>query len=144
MASKKIILTLMCLTALTFAATGCGDDDSNPVAPAVDTAPPVLPSGLDLQYVAADRAVTVSWDQNVTDADFAGFLVSRAICNNEPVALVNEPQTTPYYTDNDLAVGSLVTYFISSVDESGNISAAATIVLNQDYSDEPVRDNIPQ
>ena len=139
MASKKIFLTLMCLTALTFVAVGCGDDDSNPVAAAVDTAPPVLPSGLDLQYAAVDRAVTVSWDQNVSDADFAGFLVSRAAYDGEPVALVDEPQAAPYFEDADVDFGRVVTYYIYSVDTSGNASAAATVTLNLDDSVDPVR-----
>jgi hypothetical protein len=132
MASKKLILTLVCLTALSMLTMGCGsDDDSSPTAPVVDTAPPALPSGLDVDYAAIQRQATVSWDSNVTDSDFAGFLVSRGSYDYEPEALVAEPQAATTYVDNDLVgVGRQVTYYIYSVDTNGNVSAASTMTLN--------------
>ena len=93
MASKKFILTLLCITAMTFVVVGCGgDDDPAPVAPPVDTAPPALPSGVSAQFSAEAQTATISWDQNVTDNDFAGFLVARGSYDLAPVELVSEPQ----------------------------------------------------
>jgi hypothetical protein len=141
MASKKLILTLLCVAALTFAVTGCGDDDSSPTAPAVDTAPPALPSGLTADYAPGSDSATLSWDPNTTDSDFAGFLVSRSSYDMDPEALVSEPQAASSYEDDDLAsVGRLVTYWVYSVDRSGNVSAAASLTIEQDAAPAPAGD----
>jgi predicted phage tail protein len=136
MASKKLILTLTCVTALAILAAGCGsDDDSSPAAPIVDdqvdTAPPALPSNLQAAYDRASHSCVISWDDNVTDADFVGFLVSRARAGSEPVELVAEPITSTQYEDSE--AGELVgeyTYLIRSVDTSGNLSSASTVVVD--------------
>ncbi len=137
MASKKLILTLTCVTALAILAAGCGsDDDSSPAAPIVDdqvdTAPPALPSNLQAVY---DRAhgCSVSWAQNTTDADFAGFLVSRTAAGAEPVELVDQPIRANQIQDPDVAgAGGELTYSVRSVDTSGNVSAASTVVVEFD------------
>ncbi len=136
MASNKLLLTLMCLTALEFLTVGCGsDDDSSPAAPVVDTAPPALPSGLDASYASRQQAATISWDVNVTDSDFDGFLISRGSYDLEPVVLVDEPQTANSFQDNSLeGAGRQVTYYIYAVDTNGNVSAASSISL--DLSDD--------
>ena len=131
MASKNLILTLLCIAAMTFVVVGCGGDDDSPAAPAVDTAPPALPSGVAVQYSPAQQSANLSWDQNVTDSDFAGFLVSRGSYDLEPVELVTQPQAANSYLDSDLdGAGRQVTYYIYSVDESGNVSAAASIDID--------------
>jgi hypothetical protein len=132
MASKKFILTLISVLALTFMVVGCGSDDDSPAAPAVDTAPPALPGGLQADYAPHQDVVTVTWDANVTDADFAGFLVSRGDYDLDPVELVDAPQAANSFQDSDLdGAGRQVTYYVSSVDESGNVSAAATVVVDR-------------
>ncbi len=131
MASKKLILTLTCIAAVAFLAVGCGsDDDGSPTAPVVDTAPPALPSNLQAVYDEAQAAAVISWDPNTTDADLAGYLVSRASYNRYPVELVSAPQSETRFEDADVAsCGRQVTYHIFSVDQSGNVSAAATVAL---------------
>ncbi len=133
MASKNLILTLLCVTAMTFLVVGCGSDDDSPAAPVVDTAPPALPSGLGVQYAAVSQTATISWDQNVTDNDFAGFLVSRGSYDMAPEDLVTQPQTINRYQDDNLAgAGRQVTYYVYSVDENGNVSAASTVQVTLD------------
>jgi len=86
MASKKLILTLACVTALALVATGCGsDDDSSPTAPVVDTAPPALPANLAVAYDQAQDLAVVSWAPNSTITRFAGFPVSCASYNPDAV-----------------------------------------------------------
>ncbi len=130
MASKKTTLILVSLGIVALLAGCGGDDDSNPVNP-VDTAPPALPGNLDVQYAAAQNTAIVSWDENVTDADFAGYLVSRGSYDLEPV----EPggptpgrQPLPGRASSTTA-GRQVTYYVYSVDTSDNVSAAATVTL---------------
>jgi hypothetical protein len=139
MASKKLILILLCVIAMTFVVVGCGgDDDKSPAAPPVDTAPPALPSGLSAQYSQDSQSATVSWDQNVTDSDFAGFLVSRSSYDMQPEALVSEPQAANSYQDNDLGTaGRVVTYYVYAVDESGNVSAASTVAIEMEPAPQP-------
>jgi hypothetical protein len=119
---------LMMALAMTIGAVGCGsdDNDNSPVAPPVDTAPPALPSGLAVTYDPATLDVVVTWDPNTTDADFVGFLVSRTAAGATE-RLVYEPLNETAFTDNALGVGRTLTYRVFSVDETGNVSAAATV-----------------
>lgn len=120
---------LMMALALTIGAAGCGsDDDNSPVAPPVDTAPPVLPTGLAVTYDPASLEVVVTWEPNTTDADFAGFLISRTVVGATE-DLVDEPVDTTEFVDSAMGVGREITYRVSSVDETGNVSAAATVDL---------------
>lgn len=130
MASKKTTLIIASLSIIALL-VGCGsDNDSNPAAPVVDTAPPALPGNPAVQFTADQSTAIVTWDDNVTDADFAGFLVSRGSYDNDPVVLVGTPQTASQFADQ-LAqdCGRQVTYYIYSVDTSDNVSAAATVTL---------------
>ncbi|MDD5720431.1 MAG: hypothetical protein PHQ53_12150 [Candidatus Krumholzibacteria bacterium] len=132
MASKKSLLSLICLAALTCLIAGCSDDKtSNPVTAPVDTTPPALPAGLALELVPHQQTATITWQPNVSDLDLAGYLVYRSSYDLAAVALVTVPQTATYFNDDDIiGNGRLLTYYIYSVDTSGNISAAATIELN--------------
>ena len=132
MASKNLILTLFCVTAMAILVVGCGgDDDSAPAAPVVDTAPPALPDGLSAHYSAELQTASVTWNQNVTDSDFEGFLISRASYDMAPAELVGQPQAANSYQDDNLdGAGRQVTYYVYSVDTSGNVSAAATIAVD--------------
>ena len=143
MASKRVILTLACLTALMFVITGCGSSSSssNPTTPPVDTSPPALPNGLSVDFAPRQQAATITWEANVTDTDLAGYLVYRGAYDREPIALVSVPQQQNYYTDNDIeGHGRLLTYYIYAVDTNDNVSAAATIVLNLEAAPDPVQD----
>ena len=110
----------------------------------VDTAPPALPASLSVDYSSLQHTATVSWGQNVTDGDFEGFLVSRASNRQDPVAIVSDPQAANSYQDDDLVdAGRQVTYYVYSVDTSGNVSAAATVSLDLYDESVPARDEIP-
>lgn len=137
MASNKLTLIFAALSIAALLVGCSGDDDSssNPVAP-VDTAPPALPGNLAVDYAAEQHTATITWDQNVTDADFAGFLVSRGSYDGSPVELVDTPQTANSFQDDVDGCGRLVTYYIYSVDTSGNVSAAATVSLTIPVPDE--------
>lgn len=145
MASKKFILTLVCICTLGLLALGCGSDDnnSNPVAPTppIDTAPPLLPGNLDIDYSEVQQTVVVTWSQNVTDADLAGYVISRGSYDLAPIVLTATPQTANTFQDQ-LAddCGRQVTYYVYAVDTSDNMSAAATITLE---FEEQVNDSRP-
>ncbi|MBD3222819.1 hypothetical protein GF314_16450 [bacterium] len=139
MASKKLITALVGLSIMALV-VGCGSDDDSPTAPVTDTAPPALPGNLAVDYAAAQDQATITWDANVTDADLAGYLVARASYDGDPLSLTDAPQAANSYQD-DLGdcCGRLLTYYVHSVDTSGNVSAAATVTL-QMPSPEPGRD----
>jgi hypothetical protein len=118
---------LLMALAMTIGAAGCGsDNDNSPVAPPVDTAPPVLPNGLAVAYDPVTLDIVVSWNPNTTDADFAGFIISRTVVG-ETETLVDEPVDATEFIDNATDVGREITYLVSSVDQVGNVSAAATV-----------------
>jgi hypothetical protein len=57
---------------------GCGPEvDKIPAAPMVDATPPAVPDGL-VATVAADGAVLLHWDANLTDPDLVGYVVYRS------------------------------------------------------------------
>jgi hypothetical protein len=131
---------LMIVLAMTIGAAGCGSDDNDisPAAPVVpvdpvDTAPPALPRGLTATYDPVNLEVVVTWNPNTTDADFANFLLTRASAGQEerrcvamnPRSAVLE--TTEFVDSVQGDLGRLVTYRIASLDETGNMSAAAVV-----------------
>jgi hypothetical protein len=121
---------LLMALAMTIGAVGCGsDNDNSPVAPPVDTAPPVLPSGLAVAYDPLTCNVVVTWSPNTTDADFAGFIISRTAVG-QTETLVDEPITQTEFVDNAMGAGREITYRVASVDETGNVSAAATVAIS--------------
>lgn len=123
-------------------ATGCGSDDNTPLPSApIDTAPPVLPSGLLVSYDATTYDVVVSWDPNTIDLDFAGFLVTRTIAG-ETVELINQPENVTTYEDNLQGIGRDVIYRVYSVDETGNVSAAANVNVQIDLPQSHMRNNL--
>jgi hypothetical protein len=143
MASKKLILTLTCVTALAILAVGCGsDDDSSPAAPVVDTAPPAIASGVEVVYSRQHEGVKVSWDPNATDSDFAGFVLSRAVDGAQAIELIESPQDVTEYWD--LELGELgcqaATYLVYAVDAAGNMSAASSVTFEVPEDDPGVSD----
>jgi hypothetical protein len=130
---------LMMALAMTLGAVGCGsDDDTNlPVAPPIDTAPPVLPSGLAVAYDPTTFAVTVTWDENTTDVDLAGFLVSRTVVGTTE-ELVDTPIAATEFVDNIQGSGFKATYSVAAVDESGNVSAAVSAEVQIEAPTNPI------
>lgn len=141
MASKNLNLTLACLLAAMLIVSGCGNSSSNPTQPPVDTTPPVLPSGLNVDFAPRHQVATITWQANATDLDLAGYLVYRGSYDLSPVALVAAPQAATYYVDDDIeGHGRVLTYYIHAVDTSGNASAAATITLTLENDDDPIQE----
>ncbi len=128
MSNQKWTLLLAALALVSLVATGCGSDDSSPAAPTLDTAPPVLPSGVDVAYVSTQHQAVLSWDANTVDADFAGFLVTRTAYNGT-VELFATPQAQTSLVDDIAGLGRSLTYHIYAVDTSGNVSAATNAAL---------------
>jgi hypothetical protein len=125
MASNKKIVSLVLITLVGLAFTGCSDSDSSPAAVAIDTAPPAVPSNLDMDYSAG--AATMTWATNTVDADLAGYVVVRE-SNGATTTLVSAPALINSYVDNSPVLG-VSYYHIYAVDTSGNQSAVATVNL---------------
>ncbi len=126
MVSNKKIVTLVLITVVGLAFTGCSDNDSAVVAPvAIDTAPPAVPADIDLAY--ASGAATISWAANTVDADLAGYIVIRERYGVSET-LVGTPALINSYVDNAPLTGSSQ-YHVYSVDTTGNQSAVSTTYL---------------
>ncbi len=123
MASKKMIVTTLIL-GLVAVATGCSDSN-NPIVAAPDTAPPALPSNLDVEFNGG--LAVVSWDLNAVDNDLAGYIVTREY-RGETETLVATPTLMTSFEDSAPAIGSSA-YHVYAVDTSGNESAVATAYL---------------
>lgn len=141
MASKKLSLITICLTATFFVFAGCGSDGGgSPAAPPVDAAPPTPPTGLNASFSLSSLAVTLSWEPSAS-ADNAAYVIRRGSSILEPVDLdeVVAAQTT-YVDDDILNCGRELTYFLLAKDASGNLSAAASVVVDLEF---PIDDDDP-
>ncbi|MCP4290347.1 MAG: hypothetical protein GY780_00755 [bacterium] len=135
MSSIKTIVTLALITALSLMTIGCSESDSI-IAPAVvDTAPPAVPSNLAAEF--DDGQISLSWDANTTDADLAGFIVSRSNYG-EVTVLVASPSIITSF-DDDPALGQNI-YQVYSVDLTGNASAVATVEYHRSGNRRPGQD----
>ena len=123
MASKKMIVTTLIL-GLVAVATGCSDSN-NPIVAAPDTAPPALPSNLDVEFTAG--VAVVSWDINSVDSDLAGYIVTRERSGQTETLLATPTLVTTFQDDAPLTGSS--SYHVYAVDTSGNESAVATAYL---------------
>ncbi len=118
------------------ALTGCESDTlTGPVAgaPVLDTAPPTAPTGL--VATSADRNVKVSWDANVTDSDFAGFMVYRVVWGNSYPMLSLPIQDNLWIDDHPVNVAC--TYLVTALDARGNESATTAVNFLGEGGDEP-------
>jgi hypothetical protein len=136
MASKKMIAVFLIL-GLVAMATGCSDSNS-PVAATPDTAPPALPSNLDVEYTGA--VAVISWDISSLDADLAGYVVTRE-CNGDVDHLVATPTFMTTYEDSAPLLGASY-YHVYAVDTSGNESAVVTTFLVISRVHEPIVDRV--
>jgi hypothetical protein len=123
MASKKTIVTFLIL-GLVAVATGCSDNN-NAIVAAPDTAPPALPTNLEVAL--EDGMAVISWDSNEIDSDLAGYIVTREY-RGETETLVATPTLTTTFEDSTPPVGSS-SYHVYAVDTTGNESAVATAYL---------------
>ena len=124
MSRKNALIMLAALTAVALAA-GCGSSTQVPTA--IDTAPPASPTGLSAS--GAPLGLLLSWEPNTTDADFAGFVVSRTVHGNETL-LIDTPTDVTECVDPAPIAGCLNRYEVSSVDQSGNESAIALVLVD--------------
>lgn len=127
MASTKTIVTMICITLISLAAVGCSSDSSPVTQAPVDTAPPAVPANVSVAYDAASGAATISWAANSTDADLAGYIVSRDYYGTVDV-LVGTPAMITDYEDSAPLMGTS-TYNVYAVDDAGNQSAVASCEL---------------
>ena len=127
MVSNKKIVTLVLITVVGLAFTGCSDNETAAlVAPvAIDTAPPAVPANVDLQY--SDGSATISWAANTVDSDLAGYLVVRERYGVSET-LVAAPALINSYVDAAPLTGSSM-YHVYAVDTAGNESAVSTTYL---------------
>ena len=125
MFSNKMIVTFMLIAIATLACAGCSDD--NPVIPVnpVDTAPPVVPANLSVDYTT-NKAV-INWEENTVDTDLAGYIVTRENGSVTDV-LVDTPIRECSFEDERPPVG-VNQYHVFAVDLAGNESAVATVGL---------------
>lgn len=135
MASKKMIAAFLIL-GLVAVATGCSDSNTNPVAATPDTAPPALPSNLEVEF--NEGVAVVSWDISSWDTDLAGYIVKR-VRNGEAELLVATPTIMTTFEDNAPLRGSS-SYHVYAVDTTGNESAVVTTHLLVACSRESDRD----
>ncbi|MBK8165447.1 MAG: hypothetical protein IPK64_05695 [bacterium] len=123
MASKKTIAMTLIL-GLMVVASGCSDSNT-PITVAPDTAPPALPSNLEVAFEGG--VAVVSWAPNTVDGDLAGYVVTRER-QGETQILVATPTLMTSYEDATPVVGSSA-YNVYAVDTSGNQSAVVTAYL---------------
>ena len=129
----KTIVTIGLIALVSLAFVGCSDDSDPIVTPtqAVDTAPPAVPSNLDADFDGT--SAVISWAANTTDSDLAGYLVQKAHYDDATVVLVGVPTLATSITDNEVLNG-ISEYQILAVDESGNESAYATVLVVKEGS----------
>lgn len=128
MATTKLLKLIALIGVLAIGLTACSDDSDTPAALTGDTAPPAIPSNVYGGYSAGAGYVDLAWDQNVVDADFAGVLISRSTEDRPAVQLTETLYTGTTFRDYDPGIGANV-YSIVAVDENGNQSAAATVLV---------------
>ncbi len=132
---RRLLILLAC-TLIAGLLTACANNHTAPPVappqPAVDTAPPVPPSDLVCRNEGAN--VKVAWQPNVSDLDFVGFRLYRTGAGRT-VTLIGEPLDLDRWVDDHPFEG-VATYAVTSVDASGNESAAATMV-HDFYGDTP-------
>ncbi len=121
---KVFFLFTLILGAL--ALSGC--ESESPLIPAtpersMDTAPPAIVTGL--SAVGTEALVKVSWDANVLDEDFHGFMVYRVVWGS-PFPMLDLPQQNNQWID-DHPVNVACTYVVTALDHAGNESAWAAV-----------------
>lgn len=97
---------------------------ATPEEPA-DTTAPATPTGL--TATGSESGISLNWDDNAGDTDFAGFNVYRSEAADGDFSKLNtSPLTTSDYNDPDAPVGVISYYQVTAVDLVGNESEVAT------------------
>ena len=127
-------LTLLLALGLTL---GCGNDDSGPSAPAIDTVPPAIPGGISAYIgVGNHPAVHLSWDANVTDADLAGYAVYRSDkVGSGFVAVGPALISANAWSDTDVEAGQTYYYRVAARDANANESGLSAQYMQELPSD---------
>jgi hypothetical protein len=120
---SHIALILAALLTAFGVVIGCGPEvDKIPAAPLVDASPPAVPDGL-VATVAADGAVLLHWDANLTDPDLVGYVVYRS---EEAVggfqARHDRPLSTNAWRDEQVRADGSYVYRVAARDASRNES----------------------
>jgi len=134
--ATALLLSLTLLLALGFT-FGCGNDDSRPSAPAIDTVPPAIPGGISGYIELGNQpAVHLSWDANVTDADLAGYAVYRSDKVGSGYVTVGPALiSSNSWTDGDVEAGRTYYYRVAARDASANESGLSAQYMQDLPSD---------
>jgi hypothetical protein len=119
-----LIVSVMLSTCL--ALGGCSDSDPPVTGPVIDTAPPIMPTGL--KSCTGDCVVKIFWDPNITDADLEGFRVYR-MAFDQTWRLTQTPLNETKFVDW-APLGGECLYGVTAVDASGNESGWSMILVN--------------
>jgi len=80
---------------------------------AVDTFPPVAPTGL--SPIAVEDAISLIWEAN-REPDIGGYIVLRGEGDGPLVPLTDQPVTETRYTDSSVRAGVRYVYAVKAVD----------------------------
>ncbi len=116
------------------AATGCSDSTVTGLDKTIDTAPPAAPTAL--QSAAGSGVVKLSWRENTTDADLAGYMVYRVV-GGRMLPLTDTLLDEPVFVDHE-PWRAACRYAVTAVDLQGNESAVA-MITHDPYAGEPDR-----
>ncbi|MFC2069667.1 fibronectin type III domain-containing protein [Chloroflexota bacterium] len=91
-------------------------------ATAIDIAP-VAPTGL--IATAGNQQVTLDWDDNNTEGDFAGYNIYRSLTSGNYTTPIESLWGSSNYTDTGLTNGVTYYYVVKAVDDGANESSAS-------------------
>jgi len=88
--------------------------------PPPDIVPPTAPTSL--VAMAGPGSVSLDWDDNTTDADWASFSVYRSTTPGAGHILIAAGLTSSQFTDTGLDAGTAYSYVVTAKDTNGNES----------------------
>lgn len=133
------------LVSLAILVTGCNDDSTltglpvDTIGEKCDITPPAAPEQVQGSYLGALGAVRISWAENTTDPDLAGYILYREN-GGDVEQLIGEPALVQLFQDGDVPSG-VNRYCLRAVDLTGNESATCSTIVqivSNPHGDEPV------